>query len=331
MRDTPGFLHSWVMWLTILAIVAWPFAAAQGHVVSGRDPFLWPFDARSPWNTPMGREAVFSGPGDAGTLDLLAGGALIHAGRWGMAIFAAGPHDPLVTVRDEENARDFVVRVPDAAAPDPMADGHLFVVASDHLTVLEMYRARRLGPGRIVARRVFRIDLRGAGFFLRDGRFPGVRAMDASGMGGVLRAWEVRSGRIGHALTFLLPYGRLRHGPVWPSGREDFFGGGTYAGHVPIGALAAIPGGVRLDRMGLSAPGMALARALQDFGAYCDDSVGTDAMVLTAENAAESLPELAAMRRDWPVIRGAMRLVLDNAPEHPGGHGPRRAGWAPPF
>ena len=155
--------------------------------------------------------------------------------------------------------------------------------------------------------------------------------MDASGMGGVLRAWELRSGRIGHALTFLLPMSRLRHGPVWPSRREDFFGARDYAGHVPVGALAAIPGTVAIERMGLSPAGVSLARALQDYGAYCDDSVGSDAIVLTAENAAEGLPELASMRRDWPVIRRALRLVLDNTPEHPGGAGPRRAPRAPAF
>jgi hypothetical protein len=246
-----------------------------------------------------------------------------------MPLYLAAPGDPWVEVRDAENARVFRVRVPPDARPDPMGDGHLFVGAPDHATVLEMYRARRAAPGLILARRAFLVDLRGPGFFLRDGRFPGVRAMDASGFGGVLRAWELRAGTIRHALTFLLPPARLRHGPAWPSAREDYWGFRDYAGHVPIGALAALPPWVRLDRLGLSPDGLVLARALQDFGAYCDDSVGTDGLVLTAEGAAEGMAQLDAMRRDLVIIHPLLRLVRDNGPGSVGGGGHRRVP-APP-
>ena len=280
--------------------------------VSAADAWLAPFSENSPWNTPVSASASFTPLDDAGTRDLQAGRALIHAGRWGMPLYLAAPADPWTVVHDEENNRIFRARIPVEAKPDPMGDGHMFVVEPGRGFVLEMYRAR-IGAGVITARRAFRVDLHGPGFFLRDGRFPGVRAMDASGFGGVLRAWELR-GRIRHALTFLLPYGRLRHGPVWPSAREDFWGFRDYSGHVPIGALAAIPPSVRVDRLGLSAPGVVLARALQEYGAYCDDSVGTDGLVLTAEGAAEGMPELAAMRRDFPVIRQQLRLVTNNAP-----------------
>ena len=283
------------------------------HPAAAKDLWLTPFAADSPWNTPVARGAQYSAAADPRTQDLLAGHALIHAGQWGMALYLATDGDPWVEVRDEENARIFRARVPTVARPDPMEDGHLFVAEPGRAFVLEMYRARRLGDGTILARRAFRVDLNGPGFFLRDGRFPGVRAMDASGFGGVLRAWELQAGEIRHALTFLLPYTRLKHGPVWPSGREDYWGFRDYAGHVPIGTLAAIPDTVRLDQLGLSPAGLALARALQRYGAYCDDSVGTDGLVLTAENAAETLPALAAMRRDFPVIRRALRVVVSNA------------------
>ncbi len=295
-----------------------------------RDPYLWPFSAASPWNTPVGSGAVFSAEGSPITRDLLAGHALIHAGAWSMPIYLAGAADPWVPVHDEENARDFIARVPPAARPDPMADGHLFVVEPSHLFVLEMYRAR-VAPDVITARRAFRVSLTGPGMFLHDGRFPGVRAMNASGMGGVLRAWEIRAGTIRHALTFLLPYGRLKHGPVWPSAREDFWGARDYKGAVPIGTLIAIPPGVDIGHLGLSASGLALARALQDFGAYCDDSVGTDGIVISAEAASEGLPGLADMRRDFPLIRRFLRAVLNNTAATPGGGGRPREAAAPGF
>ena len=294
--------------LTPLLFLSLTFPAAA------KDAWLRPFAADSPWNTPVSRDARFSAESDPATQDLLAGHALIHAGQWGMPLYLAADGDPWVEVRDEENARSFRARVPAAARPDPMGDAHLFVAEPGRAFVLEMYRARRRDDGAILARRAFRVDLNGPGFFLRDGRFPGVRAMDASGFGGVLRAWELQAGTIDHALTFLLPYTRLKHGPVWPSGREDYWGFRDYTGHVPVGTLAAIPGWVRLDRLGLSPAGLVLARALQHYGAYCDDSVGTDGLVLTAEGAAEGLPALAAMRRDLPAIRAQLRIMLNNGP-----------------
>jgi hypothetical protein len=291
------------------------------EVVLSTLPWLAPFSPASPWNTSITPQARYAAPAP----DLLAGHALIHAGTWGMPLYRATQTDPWARVWDAENQRMFHIRLPPEARPDPMGDAHLFVGAPDGRAVLEMYRARIL-PGRfILARRAFRVDLTGLGMFLRDGRFPGVRAMDASGMGGLLRAWELRAGRINHALTFLLPPGRLRHGPVWPSAREDFWGVRDYKGSIPIGTLIAIPRGENLDRLGLSRPGLALARALRDYGAYCDDSVGTDGIVLTAEGAAEPLPELAAMRADFPRIRAMLRVVLNNGP---GGAGALGAGPA---
>jgi hypothetical protein len=307
------------MRLARLGLMAGLMCCGGGGLAAGRDLWLWPFAAGSPWNAAVGAGARFSALDDPRTQDLLAGRALIHAGQWGMALWRAGAGDPWARVWDEENQRAFRIQVPAGARPDPMADGHMFVGNPGGTHVLEMYRARIGSDGGIVARRAFLVDLAGPGMFLRDGRYPGVRAMDASGMGGVLRAWELRAGHVGHALTFLLPPARLKHGPVWPSAREDYWGFRDYHGHVPIGTLIAIPRDVRVEAMGLSPAGLVLARALQDFGAYCDDSVGTDGIVLTAENAAEGMRELADMRRDFPVMRGALRVVVNNGPGSAGG------------
>jgi len=291
-----------------------------------RDPYLWPFSPSSPWNTPIGSGAIF-----ARVPDLLAGQALIHAGTWSMPIYLAQDTDPVVTVHDEENARDFHAHIPKYAKPDPMGDAHFYVVEPSHVFALEMYHARIQPNGDFLARRAFRVSLTGPGMFLRDGKFPGVRAMDASGMGGILRAWEIRAGTIRHALTFLLPPSRLKHGPVWPSSREDFWGFRDYQGAVPIGALIAIPGDVDVTRLNLSPSGLALAHALQDFGAYCDDSVGTDGIVISAEGASENLRELQEMRRDFARIHPYLRLVVNNTPSTPGGGGTPRAPLPPPL
>jgi hypothetical protein len=293
----------------VLAVFAWPAAAAAPP-----DAALLPFSPHSPWNTRIGADAVFSRGDDPITQDILAGHAVIHAGTWSMPIYIASAGDPFVRIHDEENTRDFRAQVPAGAQPDPMGDAHLFVVDPAHRFVMEMYRARILPDGNIVARRAFRINLSGRGMFLHDGRYPGVRAMDASGFGGVLRNWEMRAGHIDHALTFLLPPSRLKHGPVWPSSREDFWGFRDYKGHVPIGTLIGIPPDVDVEKLGLSKGGLVLARALQRYGAYCDDSVGTDGIALSAEEASEGTPMIAEMRRDFPALHKYLRAIMNNHP-----------------
>jgi hypothetical protein len=98
---------------------------------------------------------------------------------------------------------------------------------------------------------------------------------------------------------------------------------------VPIGTLIAMPPSVDVAALGLTPGGAALARALQDFGAYCDDSSGSAAITLSAEGAAEGLPGLAQMRQDFPVLHRHLRPVTNNTAATPGGGGIPRAPAAP--
>lgn len=304
-----------------------PALAATGP----RDPWLWPFDPSSEWNTPIGSGAKFAPPDAPISRDLQAGGAIINAGQWSHPLYLARPDDPVVDIYDRENTRHFATRVPVDAKPDPKADGHMYVVDPSKRSVLEMYQAKRTPEGGIVTARAFKVDLYSAGMHMTDGKFPGIRAMDASGMGGLIRAWELQEGRIRHVMTFLLPPPRLAHGPVWPSHREDYWGFRDYKGHVPIGTLVAIPPDVDIAALGLSRGGAILARALQDYGAYCDDSSGFAGVTLSAEGASEGLPELSEMRQDFPKLHALLLPVTNNTPATPGGGGQPRQPPAPPL
>jgi hypothetical protein len=299
---------------------------AQGR----RDPWLWPFLSRSEWNTPLGSGARFAPADDPTTVDILAGGTAIHAGEWSHPLYLAHPDDPFVTVFDQENERSFRVRVPPGAKPDPMSDGHMYVVDPAKRSVLEMIGVKRAANGDITSVRAFQVSLYGTGMHMTDGKYPGIRAMDASGMGGLIRAWELQAHRIPHAVTFLLPPWRLKHGPVWPSAREDYWGFRDYKGNVPIGALIAIPPAVDVTKLGLTPSGLALARALQDYGAYCDDSSGSQGIIISAEGATEGMAELRDMRADFPKIRAYLRVVTNNTAATPGGGTPRQPP-APPL
>jgi hypothetical protein len=296
-----------------------------------RDPWAWPFTPGSEWNTPLGSGAAFAPASDLATRDILAGPAIIHAGHWSHPLFLAASGDPVETVTDRENERSFTFRIPLDAKPDPEWDHHMYVVDPTKLTVLEMFHAVRQASGGFVADRAFLVNLRTSGMHMSDGRYPGIRAMDASGMGGLIRVWELQAHLIPHALTFLLPPWRLKHGPVWPSAREDYWGFRDYLGHVPIGSLIAIPPSVDVAALGLTPSGLALARALQDYGAYCDDSSGSEGLIISAEGATETMPQMADLRSDFFTIRAELRLVTNNTALTPGGGGTPRRPPAPPL
>ena len=94
-----------------------------------------------------------------------------------------------------------------------------------------------------------------------------------------------------------------------------------------MGTLAAIPPSVHLRSMGLSRPGLAVARAMRDYGAYDVDS--SSDFTLYAEPSAEAL--VAPLRTDLPKLRNALRCVTNNTPSSVGGGGHRRAPKAPRF
>lgn len=324
------------------AVTSVPLARALGRKApdEGRDPWLWPFASDSPWNTPIGSGALYA-PDDAPiTLDVIDGGNEIKAGKFSHPIYLAAQGDPVRSIYDKENQRTFHFPIPAAAKPDPKGDGHMYVVSPDRAMSMEMYRTKFDENQNIVTNRCFQVDLYGSGMQLKDGsKFPGVRAMDASGMGGILRTWEIEAQSIRHALTFLLNWSKLKHvegrkpgwGGQWPSNRNDYWGHRDYKGNVPIGTLIAIPASVDLEKLGLNSHGLALARCLQDYGAYCDDSKNSFGISFSAEGAAEGHPGLQRMRLDLGRIHPYLRPVTNNEAATPGGGGTPRRPAAPPL
>ena len=232
-------------------------ATINGQTVQARDPFYWPFSSDSPWNMPIGSGAIYAPPTAPISLNLQASDAWLNIGTWSHPIWQAQAADPLVPVLDLENNRIFTVNVPSNAAPDPKSDAHMYVVDPTKQVVTETY-GTVIGSGKITAKRAFQSSLYGMGWFLSDNsydsskNFFGVRATNSSGMGGLIRVWEIQQLQIRHALVYLLPFANLKHGPVWPSSREDYVGPTKYTGNVPIGQLAAIPPTVDVNSLGLT-------------------------------------------------------------------------------
>ena len=332
-----------------LAYEAGQRSASAFSFPTSRDPVLWPFSADSPWNMPLATTATFSGPNDPCTVDLTDPSVStgISALYWSQPIYVAKPEDPWTDMAldptnglppyglDPSIHRNNPVagmRVPIEATPalptyqaEPLTDAHLNILDETHRYVVEMWRAKRIGPHKIAAFTMVKNDLRGPGVGT-----GGSRAYGGSAIGGLIRKGELATG-IHHALSFCIPRSKQKCcEPVWPATTVDGKAQGTYLGHIPLGQLVALPPEVDLKSLDLSPQGYVIARAFQDYGAYDVDSGGGFAIYVepTAAN------ELGKAEEDLRRLRPLLRCVTNNRADFAGGGGPnalRRAPKAPPF
>jgi hypothetical protein len=288
-------------------------AAQSGTAEAGtRDATEWPFAADSPWNTPVG-DAQFGTVGDPRTVDLRTPATAINAAAWSFPVYRSTVDDPVVEVRTPAGTRPF--RIPPDARPAAPEDGdrHLLVIDPTGQFVDECWIASKRSNGGWSCRYHVRNRLDGTG--VGNG---GTRAYGGSALAGLMRAQELRRAYIPHALALALPRSHLAHGPIWPATSEDE--DAKYGGSLPMGTLVAIPRAVDLELLDLSSRGYAIARALQEYGAYVVDA--SENFTLYAEPSAEEL--LRSARRDLDRIRREVRVVVDQ-------QNARAAPTAPPF
>ena len=171
-------------------------------------------------------------------------------------------------------------------------------------------------------------DIKGLGHGTRLGQLVGVTAAGMSINFGALQPWELEKPghKIGHALQILIPRHTRANQPQliskkiqWPATMGD---GASWRpdqnlGHIPYGGLMAIPtvdkGGPDLNELGLSPPGLRLAEALRDYGAYVIDG-GQMPVIRTTENFPQSLYNQLhfTLSDDLKKIYREMRLVLNS-------------------
>lgn len=296
--------------------------AAYNPAPGSRDAYLWPFASSSPWNHPIGSGAQYAGGGDPRSQQLAGSGGGINAGSWSHPVYLASSSDPQLSIL-QQGRFVMTARVPgnaEAALPNTNgSDSHLHIAQPDHRTLIEMFGADRVSDG-WDASRVEQIDLYGSGIV------TGTRAYGGSAIGGLLRRWEVEALDIRHALALSLPESMLRSGHVWPASSQDTNASG-YTGSIAMGSLLAIPASVNVESLGLSAQGLALARALQDFGAYVTDR--SSGVNFYAEPSLDGA--LGPMRSDVSKLIRLLRPVTNNSPSSIGGGGTPRAPFAPPL
>jgi hypothetical protein len=294
-----------------------------------RDPGHWPFATHSPWNMPIGSNAGFQGAWDGATASIL--DTRFHATtnfeRYSHPVHFASTSDPWATFSRPDGVQGpWSFHVPHHAAPAAGGDRHMHIVSPDRRTVHESWRTEGGNPwwstGHLVA-----TDLRGSGVGPRPGVSAGVRSYGGSALGGLIRKHEIEHRHIPHAVAMALTSGQLRRGYVWPATSEDGGGRNGYHGQAPMGTLMAIPPHVDIHALGLNPDGLALARALQDYGGYATDQ--SDSFVMGFVEPGADGARVAAMRADLDRIRLHLRVVTNNSPHSVGGGGTPRAPLAP--
>jgi hypothetical protein len=311
-----------------VALAASACAAATGPAVNrdgagnptSRDAAAWPFAASSPWNMPIGSAAQFSAPADPQTQSLLSSRAGINAAIWSNPVYVASFGDPVRYLGFGASA--VAIHVPDGATPagPPGGDNQLDVVDPTRHVVDESWKTSRVFAFNLGSGFHVRVDLRGDGL-------TGATAAGMSSTGGLIRTWELQSHDIRHALSLAVPAYAMALGPVWPARSQDSWAPGQYVGALHMGSLVAIPPSVNVAALGLSAEGLAIARALQNYGAYVVNTAGQTSLI--AEPSAEGLVRSA--RNDMGAIQAQLRVVANNGPGSVGGGGAPRVGYAPPF
>ncbi len=313
------------------------YTTAEGPLVSTtvapaepRDPWLWPFTSDSPWNTPLGSNASYLSVNDPATVNLLDTRIKewVNSDEFSHPVVRASDTDPKVAVAYAATATaplgagSVTINMPASARPAAGVDAHLHIVEPGGTIAHEFFDFRNTATG-ATATYYVRSDLRGAGIL--EG---GTRAYGGSALGGLIRTWEMEQRSIRHALAIALTGPQLRRGPLWPADEEDAVAPQTYTGQIPIGTLLAIPAGIDVDAMQLTPPAVAVARALQQYGAYVVDTAAV--MTLYAEPNAPAA-DIAAIRDALPRIRRELRIVTNNTPATPGGGGIPLATPAPPL
>ena len=302
-------------------------AAPQGAVT--RDPALWPFSADSPWNMPLGKDAKFADTSDPATADVLRGNARVNANNgWSHPVYRAKADDPLTTWTDvrgkvvsylpaEKGQESLQERVPADATPaegNGKWDRHMHVVAPDGKSLIEGFRVQRPAPTSLTAQ-VYRTDLRGTG--IEKG---GTRAYGGSAIGGLIRVHEMQERRIPHAIAVAMGDGQLGkagqgspNSPtfdqsfVWPATWTDGFAY-KQPGSVRMGMLFAIPRSVDLNKLGLNPDALAVARAMQEYGAYVVD-YGAPTIIYMQPGVPESAVQNVKAQAD--IIKNQLRRVTN--------------------
>ncbi|HEU0295002.1 MAG TPA: hypothetical protein VFR47_19830 [Anaerolineales bacterium] len=245
-----------------------------------------PYSKTSIWNTPIGPSPKYDPYSQAmiATLVLSNDGKIITAGdthnypvyfvdadtpRWDVSctIYKCRVHTPEGGVRTDM-VND--IPIPPDARPSADSDARMIIIDKDTYAEYDFWRAQRLETG-WTAGGVSAYNIRWNGT-----PSPGIsRGSGIPSYAGLLRPWEIRQGRIQHALAFGYTE-TAKKKCVFPASKTD--GDSKLPFAIPEGArlqLDPFLTDTDFDQMGLDPTEKIIARALQEYGMILVDTSGS--------------------------------------------------------
>jgi hypothetical protein len=316
-------------------------AAARAGFPTSRDPYEWPFRARSIWNMPLGSDAVYV---DAG---LRRSGA--RQTQPDEEFIGLDPTDPVKKLTSEEDGALGKVHVPADMSWDGRWNGAAVFLRPDGDTVWQG-QPLVLSPGGN-PRWTATTPSSPVSLTKSKGILGAHGGSGLSAIGGSIRAGELPGrGRIRHALKINIDcaqycyYAGVGHSHRWPAVQEDDpldrqRYGGSNPSLVP-GALLALPPGFHVKKL-RSHQGRKIAWTLKNYGAYVVDETAGDYYAFAVE--VDALDEwhggrgwfagkpVPAVMADLQTIYPRLKIIDNNGPKSIGGGGTRRQPLAPPF
>lgn len=171
-----------------------------------------------------------------------------------------------------------LVPIPEEAIPDGENDAHMAVVDTTTNTVYDMWQVRREADGSWSTNSAIAYDLNGDGVFDQTDLggihnnesihyYGPCRASGIPSIAGLIRHYEIEQQQINHKLAFACQQVGLQEFCSPPATWTD----GWRPDGIPEGIVIQLDPELDLETLGLSAAGMTVAKALQQYGAVCVD------------------------------------------------------------
>jgi hypothetical protein len=296
-----------------------------------RDPTIQPLRSYNIWNTAIGSGAVWSDESDADTQAIIksAPGATINSGVWSIPVYVAKPDDPRGYFAAPDNdvmpiSLGYSTNMPINVRPSTDSDANITIYDPTHRWLQEFLGCRPTPlPHGFACYDNLKTDV-------CEGQNP--TGSFTSWTPGLIRVSEIRRGLIPHMLRYAMPTTMTRPPAewwqvAWPEFQIDACAVACYSGIVPAGATIGIPSDINLHALGLTRSGLALATALQNYGAIQRATGGSpqQGIILYAEQAAETATpaQLKDMRHDFVMIQPLLRIMRNQASNNVNGGGAR--------
>lgn len=327
-----------VLIVLTLLITASSAYAANCTTAGTRKAELWPFDRNSPWNLPVVKNIATTKISSTGFT--LSGGGWINTTEWTHPVFIASstdankkvycrhlvPNTSIPVTCSDLSQPCVEMKMPSSATSDTMADGHMHVIDENKKYVLETFDARKRADGNFNAEDCVINNIKDMGVY---SDWHGTRAYGGSAIAGLIRKGEIKNG-INHALAVavmrkamnryqVIAGKKVLKGHIWPASYADGGYETTYGttGNLYMGSMLVIPQTVNITTLGLSAEGLKIAKALQNYGAYIVDASG-DNLTFYSEPAA-STEITDAVQNQLSKIIPKLQLVKINTATQPAG------------